>query len=120
MTRKTLEFAGFTLDLDRLCLFGPAGQPGLRPKSFEVLRYLLEHPGRVVSKDEVMTAVWPNTTVSDESLTRCVSDVRRALGDGQQHIIKTVPRRGYLVDVPVVPVAAGGAGGAHQKPRGPP
>src|SRR5262245_33046576 len=104
MTRKTLEFAGFTLDLDRLCLFGPAGQPGLRPKSFEVLRYLLEHPGRVVSKDEVMTAVWPNTTVSDESLTRCVSDVRRALGDGQQHIIKTVPRRGYLVDVPVVPV----------------
>jgi DNA-binding winged helix-turn-helix (wHTH) protein len=78
----------------------------LRPKSFEVLRYLLEHPGRVVSKEEVMTAVWPDTTVSDESLTRCVSDVLRALGDGQQHIIKTVPKRGYLVDVPVLPGTA--------------
>src|SRR5215475_9785175 len=109
MTPKTLEFAGFTLDLDRLCLFGPAGQPELRPKSFEVLRYLLEHPGRVVGKDEVMTAVWPNTTVSDESLTCCISDVRRALVDGQQLIIKTVPRRGYLVDVPVFSVSGDGA-----------
>ena len=79
MMPKTLRFAGFTLDLDRLNLHGPAGQADLRPKSFEVLRYLLEHAGRVVSKEEVIRAIWPNTTVSDESLTRCVSDVRRAV-----------------------------------------
>jgi DNA-binding response OmpR family regulator len=52
---RTFQFAGFTLDLDRLCLRGPQDQPELRPKSFEVLRYLLEHPGRVVSKEEVMS-----------------------------------------------------------------
>jgi predicted ATPase/class 3 adenylate cyclase len=64
-----------------------------------------------------MTAVWPKTTVGDESLTRCVSDVRRALGDGRQHIIKTVPKRGYLVDVPVLPgtVGSGATGTASGK-----
>src|SRR5262245_20200256 len=105
MTPNTLQFAGFTLDLNRLCLYGPTGRADLRPKSFEVLRYLLEHSGKVVSKEEVMNAIWPKTNVSDESLTRCVSDVRRALGDSQQQIIKTVPRRGYLVDVPISPGA---------------
>jgi DNA-binding winged helix-turn-helix (wHTH) protein len=103
MAPRILQFAGFTLDLDRLCLLGPSGPAELRPKSFEVLRYLVEHPGRVVAKEEVMNAVWPDTTVTDESLTRCVSEARRALGDGRQQIIKTVPRRGYLVDVPISP-----------------
>src|SRR5690349_10500288 len=103
MRPRILQFAGFTLDLDRLCLLGPSGPAVLRPKSFEVLRHLVEHAGRVVAKEEVMNAVWPNATVTDESLTRCVSDARRALGDGQQRIIKTVPRRGYLVDVPISP-----------------
>ena len=116
MMPKTLHFAGFTLDLDRLSLHGPAGQADLRPKSFEVLRYLLEHAGRVVSKAEVILAIWPNTTVSDESLTRCVSDVRRALGDGQREIIKTVPRRGYLIDVVISPGAH--ALGPSMRPTG--
>jgi adenylate cyclase len=60
------------------------------------LRHLIEHAGRLISKDELIEAVWPNVTVSDESLTRCVSDVRQALSDHEQCIIKTVPRRGYL------------------------
>ena len=101
MTRKSLRFESFTLDLERLCLHGPSGRAELRPKSFEVLRYLVEHAGRVVTKEEVMSAVWPNVTVSDESSTQCIRDVRRALGDESQRIIKTVPRRGYLVDVPI-------------------
>lgn len=98
MTRRSLLFGAFTLDLDRLCLRGPSGQMDLRPKSFEVLRYLVEHAGRVVTKEEVINAVWPNVTVTDESLSRCVSDVRRALADQDQQVIKTVPRRGYLFD----------------------
>jgi adenylate cyclase len=101
MTRKSLQFESFTLDLERLCLYGPSGRADLRPKSFEVLRYLVEHAGRVVTKEEVMSAVWPNVTVGDESLTQCIRDVRRALGDESQRIIKTVPRRGYLLDVPI-------------------
>jgi DNA-binding winged helix-turn-helix (wHTH) protein len=98
ITAKRLQFSSFTLDLDRLCLFGPSGRASLRPKSFDVLRYLVAHPRRVVGKDELIKAVWPNVIVTDESLTRCISDVRHALGDASQQIIKTVPKRGYLLD----------------------
>jgi adenylate cyclase len=101
MAPRSLQFSSFILDLDRLRLRGPDGEADLRPKSFEVLRYLVEHSGRVVGKEEVIKAVWPNVTVTDESLTRCISDVRHALGDTSQQIIKTVPRRGYLLDLQV-------------------
>jgi predicted ATPase/DNA-binding winged helix-turn-helix (wHTH) protein len=100
-TYKSLQFEGFTLDASRLCLQGPSGLMELRPKSFEVLRYLAEHAGRVVTKDELINVVWPTVTVSDASLTQCISEVRRALGSQGHRIIKTVARRGYLIDVPV-------------------
>ena len=101
MTRTSFRFESFTLDLERLCLRGPSGQVGVRRKSFDVLRYLVEHAGRVVTKEEVIRAVWPDVTVGEESLTQCVSEIRRALDDESQRIIRTVPRRGYLVDVPI-------------------
>src|SRR5262249_19804947 len=53
---KWLQFSSFTLDLDRLCLLGPSGRASLRPKSFNVLRYLVAHPRRVISKDELIKA----------------------------------------------------------------
>ena len=81
MSQRSLQFGPFTLDLGRLCLRGPSGEVELRPKSFEVLRYLAEHPGRVVSKEEVIAAVWPDVIVTDDSLIRCISEVRRAIGD---------------------------------------
>lgn len=101
-TPKSLEFESFTLDLDRLCLLGPSGPADLRRKSFEVLRYLVEHAGRVVTKQEMLDALWPDVTVGDESLTQCISEVRRAINDTDQRIIKTIPRRGYLIGVPVL------------------
>ncbi|MBO0764795.1 MAG: AAA family ATPase [Hyphomicrobiaceae bacterium] len=101
MPARSFRFASFTLDLDRLSLRTPAGEVKLRPKNFEVLRYLVENPQRVVTKEEVIATVWVGVTVGDESLTRCISDVRRALGDESQKIVKTVPKRGYLFDVPV-------------------
>jgi adenylate cyclase len=108
---NSLRFESFTLDLERLSLYGAAGQIDLRPKSFEVLRYLAEHAGRVVTKDEVIKAVWPDATVTDESLTRCISEVRHALADEDQQIIKTVPRRGYVFEMGEAPgqVARGAA-----------
>jgi adenylate cyclase len=109
-TPKSLEFESFTLDLDRLCLLGPSGPADLRPKSFEVLRYLVEHAGRVVTKEEMLDALWPDVTVGEESLTQCISEVRRAINDTGQRIIKTIPRRGYLIDVPVL---SGGATAAE-------
>src|SRR5258708_36267236 len=96
MQQQPLQFGSFTLDLERLCLRGPSGEVELRPKSFEVLRYLAEHPGRVISKEEVIAAVWPDVVVTDDSLIRCISEVRRAIGDEDQATIKTVPRRGHL------------------------
>ena len=106
MAARSLRFSSFTLDLDRLCLIGPAGKAELRPKSFEVLRYLLEHSGRVIGKEELIKAVWPDVTVTDESLTRCISEVRRAISDENQRVIKTVPRRGYLLDASTSPDGA--------------
>jgi hypothetical protein len=62
---------------------------------------LAEHAGRVVTKDELARAVWPDVTVSDESLAQCVSEIRRAIGDDGQRIIRTVPRRGYMLDAAI-------------------
>jgi class 3 adenylate cyclase/predicted ATPase len=94
-------FEGYTLDLRRGCLRTADREIELRPKSFAVLRYLVENAGRLVSKDEIVKAVWPNVIVTDESLARCVSDVRLALSDSRQRVVKTVPRRGYLFAVSV-------------------
>src|SRR4051812_42606308 len=101
MSDPSLQFEDFSLDLARLRLDGPSGPVSLRPKAFEVLRFLVENAGRVVAKDEVMKAVWPGVTVTDESLTHCISEARRALGDKDQRFVKTAPRRGYLFDAPV-------------------
>jgi TolB-like protein/DNA-binding winged helix-turn-helix (wHTH) protein len=98
---KVFEFEGFTLDVMRRSLRTGDRDIKLRPKSFDVLCSLVEHAGRLVTKDEMIETVWPNVTVTDESLTQCVSDIRQALGDAEQRIIKTVPRRGYLFAAPV-------------------
>lgn len=103
LQHETLFFDGFTLNLTRGCLIGRDGEEiKLRPKSFEVLRYLVESSGRLVSKDELIAAVWPDTAVTDDSLVQCLIEVRRALGDGGQRIVKTVPRRGYIFESEVV------------------
>lgn len=76
---KTFLFSDYRLDLRRGSLSDNDGQIALRPKSFEVLRHLVENAGRLVPKDELISTVWPNVTVADEALARCVSDVRAAL-----------------------------------------
>lgn len=98
MVAKQFRFGAFTLDVERLCLEGPAGRLDLRPKSFDVLSHLVQHAGRIVTKNELLQSVWPSVTVTDESLSQCIHDVRRVLGDGGMKIIKTIPRRGYVLD----------------------
>jgi adenylate cyclase len=107
--QTVFRFETFVLDAMRRSLRDGDRDIELRPKSFEVLRCLLEKAGRLVGKDEIIQRVWPNVIVSDESLTRCVSDVRLALGDNDQRIIKTIPRRGYLLAVPVSQSATHGS-----------
>jgi TolB-like protein len=93
---EILVFDKFTLNVLRGCLVAGEREIALRPKSFEVLRYLAENRGRLVSKDELFAAAWPGVSVTDESLSRCISDIRLALDDSGHQIIRTVPRRGYL------------------------
>jgi TolB-like protein/Tfp pilus assembly protein PilF len=100
-SEKTFRFERYELDLRRGCLRADDREIELRPKSFGVLRYLVENAGRLVPKDELIKAIWPDVIVADEALSRCVSDVRVALDDSAQRIIKTLPRRGYLFAVPV-------------------
>ena len=97
VARKVLKFEGFTLDLTRRSLRAGDRDIELRPKSFDVLAYLVEHAGRPASREEIIEAVWPDVMVTEESLTRCVSDIRLALDDSVQRIIKTLPRRGYVL-----------------------
>jgi class 3 adenylate cyclase/predicted ATPase len=98
---KVICFQDYALNLRRGCLSQGGHDIELRPKSFALLRYLVENAGRLAAKDELIGAVWGDVAVTDASLARCVSDVRFALHDQAQQIIKTVPRRGYLFTAPV-------------------
>jgi adenylate cyclase len=93
-----VRFDRYCLDLQRGCLLAGDVEIELRPKTFEFLRYLVSHPGRLVSKDELLAAVWPDVVVTEDSLFQCVAELRRALQDQDQHLIKTVQRRGYRFD----------------------
>lgn len=90
------------LDLERGTLSVGGSLVEVRSKTFHLLGYLARNPGRVLGKDEIMDAVWPNVIVTEDSLTQCIRDARRAIGDEEQAVIRTVPRRGYLL------VATGG------------
>ena len=92
------RFDRFKLDLTRGCLQHGEEEIKLRPKSFEVLKYLVDNNGRLVSKDELIHAVWVNTAVTDDSLVQCLKDIRHALSDHNQQIIKTVHGRGYIFE----------------------
>jgi DNA-binding winged helix-turn-helix (wHTH) protein/TolB-like protein/lipoprotein NlpI len=95
------SFDDFVLDLARGRLLRAGEEAKLRPKSFDVLKYLVEHNGRLVSKNDLLQVVWPDAFVTDGSLVQCLIDVRRALGDDSQRYIKTVPRRGYIFEAKV-------------------
>lgn len=71
----------------------------LRPQSSDVLRLLVTNEGRAVSKQEIVDAVWSGEAVSDDSVYQCISEIRRAIGPGGSISIRTVSRRGYLVEV---------------------
>lgn len=96
------RFGDFTLDVRRGCVLRGDAEIKLRPKVYETLKYLVEHSGRLVGKQELIQAVWPDAFVTDDSLVQCTVELRRALDDRTQKLLKTVPRRGYLFTAPVV------------------
>jgi len=100
-SRRRYSFGEFTLDLERGALLRAATQVDLRPKAFEVLRLLVERHGRLVTKQELLDAVWGRVVVTEGSVAKCLIEIRRAIDDRSQTAIKTVPRRGYIFDEPV-------------------
>jgi DNA-binding winged helix-turn-helix (wHTH) protein len=95
--RKAYRFGSFTLDLEREALLAADGQElALRPKSFALLRLLVASAGRLVSKEEIMDALWPNIYVTENNITQCIHDIRRALGPEAHQTLRTRSRRGYL------------------------
>jgi Tol biopolymer transport system component/DNA-binding winged helix-turn-helix (wHTH) protein len=89
-------------------LTGPNGITRLEPKVMLVLVCLAEHAGQMVPKDRLLRAAWADTSVTDDVLTRAISELRRLLDDDpkQSRVIETIPKAGYRLIAPVVPLAA--------------
>lgn len=88
------------LDVERGILRrGDGAATTLRPKTLTLLLLLHERAGHLVGRTEILDTVWPEVTVTDDSITQCIVEIRRALGDDGT-LLKTVPRRGYLLEAP--------------------
>ena len=112
----SFEFSGHVLDLRQGRLRRGSAEISLRPKSLALLTFLLQNRGRVIGKDELLSAVWPGFTVSEDSLTQCIADIRRSLGSQASDLIRTVPRRGYILEDEQVALVEPIAGGQRQWP----
>ena len=97
------HFGSFRLDLDNACLWHAEQRVTLRPKTFEVLVYLVTHAGQLVTKEALFDVIWPETAVSDGVLKTSMNELRKALGETAKapQWIATVHRRGYRFAAPV-------------------
>ncbi len=95
MKHHTYWFDRFLLDLQRGVLLADGVECRLRPKTFALLQLLVENPGRLIDRDEIMQAVWPGLFVTDDSIAQCVRDIRRNLNDSDQRFLRTMKGRGY-------------------------
>src|SRR5262245_18950945 len=103
----TLRIGGFILEPSRNLLIGPEGELNLEPKVVDVLLTLANRQGVVLSRDELIAAVWRQEFGADERLTRAISVLRKAFQDerGAARYIETVPKRGYRLVATVDQVA---------------
>lgn len=83
----------------------------LPPKTWAVLRHLVERPGQLVTKRELLNAVWEKTVVAEKALNASIGEIRQALGDSarEPRYVETVHRRGFRFVAPLTPVEAGEA-----------
>jgi DNA-binding winged helix-turn-helix (wHTH) protein len=90
-------FHSFRLDSVNQCVWRRDERVTLTPKAFDVLRYLVEHPGRLVTHEEILEALWPKAYVNQEVVKKYILAIRKALQDEHQRpvFIETLPRRGY-------------------------
>jgi TolB-like protein/Tfp pilus assembly protein PilF len=95
------RFDRFVLDLRRGVLMEQGVERQLRPKTFTLLEYFVQNAGRVVGRDEIMEAIWPDVIVTDDSIAQCIREIRRTLADDSHQLVRTLPRRGYQFVGPV-------------------
>jgi TolB-like protein/DNA-binding winged helix-turn-helix (wHTH) protein len=102
------SFKTFRLDTVNHLLWRNNDRVPIAPKAFDVLAYLIEHAGRVVTQDEILGALWPETYVNPEVLRKYILEVRKALGDrpDDPEFIETMPKRGYRFVAPVIDESA--------------
>src|SRR5215468_423845 len=99
MSEDTIHLFGeFDLDIARGCLTRSGHPMHLRPQSYDVLKYLAENNGRLISKDKLIEHVWQGRAVTDGSLGKCIEEVRDALGPDARQYLRTVRGRGYIFD----------------------
>src|SRR4051812_37307606 len=91
------EFGPFRLDTQMLALFRGEERIYITPKALQTLRVLVESPGRVVGKDELLTCIWADVSVEEANLTQNIFALRRILGERPRdhRFIVTVPGKGY-------------------------
>jgi DNA-binding winged helix-turn-helix (wHTH) protein/TolB-like protein/Tfp pilus assembly protein PilF len=100
MVMTSLRLNGYLLDLEQGDLRDPRGRRvQLRPQALAVLLELARRPGELITKRDLNARVWPGVSVTDDSLVQCVVEIRRALNDSRQRVVRTMPRRGYLLIV---------------------
>jgi DNA-binding winged helix-turn-helix (wHTH) protein len=91
-------FDGYALDLTRGSLVRDDELVHLRPQTYEVLKYLVKHRGRLISKDKLIEDVWQGRAVTDGSLGKCIEELRAAFGDNSTEYIRNVRGRGYIFE----------------------
>src|SRR6266513_3135651 len=95
-TKRLLAFGNFEVDASQRLLFRDGEHVPLPPKVFQTLLAFVASGGRLLTKDELMKAIWPDTFVEEHNLTLNVHALRKALNGGSsERYIQTVPRRGY-------------------------
>jgi DNA-binding winged helix-turn-helix (wHTH) protein len=113
-------FGQFRLDTVNHCLWRGDESTPLTPKAFDVLRYFVERPGRLVTQEELLDALWPETYVNPEGIRKYILEVRKVLGDpaDQPAFIKTLPKRGYQFIAPVTEDRRVSGAGSAVQPSG--
>jgi DNA-binding winged helix-turn-helix (wHTH) protein/tetratricopeptide (TPR) repeat protein len=102
------SFQEFCLDTANQCLWRGPERVAIPPKPYDMLRYLVENPGRLVTQDELLEKLWPETYVNPELIRKYIQDIRKILGDrpDKPKFIETVTKRGYRFIAPVIDESA--------------
>lgn len=119
-SNEAFYLEGWLVQPDQLKIHPPGREPvTVEPKVMEVLLCLAAHPGGVVSRDTLLEVVWPDAVIVDDTLTRCISQLRKVFEDAprQPRFIETIRKRGYRLKVPPrLEAAPSGRGPARRAP----